>query len=389
MPTHSWDPMTDRSAVSGHGTSRSFLARFLTKRMIVMLIVALGILGLIFGFILFKGMMVSNYMKAMVQTTSVSTTIAEQSVWQTELSAVGSLHAVQGADLAPVGAGVVSEIHFTAGQDVKKGSVLVQLRVDSEKASADQAMRVYKRDLQLIKTNAISQTDFDAALASMKTTRAAVEDKTVRAPFSGRIGIRQVDLGAFVSSGTTVVTLQQLDPIYVDFKAPQQQLPILKVGSRVDVTTDTFPGKVFKGVISAINPKVDDTTRTVQVRATIQNPTKLLLPGMFTSVSIDTSRPRNLITLPQTAITYNTYGNMVFVVKKVVVNGKPQLVAQQRTVVTGDTRGDQIAILSGVSVGEVVVSSGSSKLKNGTILTVNNSVKLPNDPNPSPSEETD
>lgn len=364
-------------------------SRLLTKRMVIMLASVATVLVLIFGFIIGKGLLISNVMKSMVQTSTVSTVTAGSAVWQTELNAVGSLHAVQGADLAAVGSGVVTKINFNAGDDVKKGQVLIQLRDDSERASAEQAMRTYKRDLELIKTHAVSQTDFDTALASMKTTRAAVEDKTIRAPFSGRVGIRQVDLGAYVSAGTTAVTLQQLDPIYVDFKASQQQLPLLKVGSRVDVSTDTFPGKVFPGKIIAINPKVDDTTRTVQVRAVVQNPKKMLLPGMFGSVKIDAGHPQTLLTLPQTAISYNTYGNMVFVAVKQMVNGKEQLVAQQRTVVTGDTRGDQVAILGGLKAGEVVISSGTNKVKNGSILTINNATKLPNDISPTPSEETD
>lgn len=364
-------------------------SRFLTKRMIVMLGSVIIVLVLIFGFIIGKGILISNAMKSMVQTSTVATTTVKSAVWQTELSAVGSLHAVQGADLATVGSGVVTQINFTAGQDVKKGQVLIQLRVDSEKASAEQAMRTYKRDLELIKTHAISQTDFDTALANMKTTKAAVEDKTLVAPFSGRVGIRQVDLGAYVSAGTTMVTLQELDPIYVDFKAPQQQLPLLKVGSPITITTDTFPGKVFKGTISAINPAVDTTTRTVQVRATVQNPKKELLPGMFAQVKVDAGRPQNYLTLPQTAISYNTYGNMVYVVVKQTVNGKTQYIAQQRTVATGDTRGDQVAILSGLKAGDVVISSGTNKVKNGSILTINNATKLPDDINPTPSEETD
>lgn len=364
-------------------------SRILTKRMVIMLASVAVVLFLIFGFIIGKGLLISNAMKSMVQTSTVSTVTVGSAVWQTELNAVGSMHAVQGADLAAVGSGVVTKITFNAGDDVKKGQVLIQLRDDSERASAEQAMRTYKRDLELIKTHAISQTDFDTALATMKTTRAAVEDKTIRAPFSGRVGIRQVDLGAYVSAGTTAVTLQQLDPIYVDFKASQQQLPLLKVGSRVDVSTDTFPGKTFTGKIIAINPKVDDSTRTVQVRAVVQNPKKILLPGMFASVKIDAGRPQNQLTLPQTAISYNTYGNMVFVAVKQMVNGKEQLVAQQRTVVTGDTRGDQVAILGGLKPGEVVISSGTNKVKNGSILTVNNATKLPNDISPTPSEETD
>jgi membrane fusion protein (multidrug efflux system) len=184
-----------------------------------------------------------------------------------------------------------------------------------------------------------------------------------------------------------LVTLQQLDPIYVDFQVPQQKLALLKVGSTVLLTSDAIAGKTFTGEVAAFDPKVNEATRTVRVRAVIRNPDKTLLPGMFASVIVDAGRPRSFITLPQTAITFNTYGNTVFVVAKQTVNGKEQLVAEQRFVVTGDTRGDQIAILSGVTPKDVVVSSGANKLKNGSIVVVNNTITLPNDSNPHPEEE--
>lgn len=361
--------------------------RFFTKRMFVMLAIVAAVLVVVFGIIIGKQIMVARYMSSMVQTVTVSTTQAQTTMWQTQLQAVGSLHAVEGADLAAEVSGLVTRIGFRPGQDVRKGALLIQLRDDAERAAAQDALLTYRRDVALIKTKAVSQSAYDSALANMKSTRAAMEKKAIRAPFNGRVGIRNVDLGQYVAPGTTLVTLQQLDPIYVDFKVPQQQQPDLKVGGKIALTTDTFPGEVFRGTVTAFDPKVDEETRTVRVRATIRNPGKKLLPGMFASVFADTGRPNKLMTLPQTAIAFNTYGNVVFLVKKEMVKGKPQLVAEQRFVVTGDTRGDQIAILSGITPKDVVVSAGADKLKNGTVLTINNTVELPNDSNPHPKEE--
>jgi membrane fusion protein (multidrug efflux system) len=352
-----------------------------------MLICVFVALFLVFGFVVGKGLMISAYMKNMVQTTTVATTQAHPTVWQTQLRAVGSLHAVEGADLASEVAGLVTRIGFVAGQDVRKGAPLVQLRDDSERAAADLAVQTYKRYAALIKTQAISQSNYDSALANMKSAQAAVEKKSIRAPFDGRIGIRNVDVGQYVAAGTVLVTLQQLDPIYVDFQVPQQQMALLKVGSTVLLTSDAVAGKTFAGEVVAFDPKISETTRTVRARAVIHNPGKLLLPGMFATVIVDAGRPRSFITLPQTAITFNTYGNTVFVVVKQTVNGKKQLVAEQRFVVTGDTRGDQIAVLSGVTPKDVVVSSGANKLKNDSIVIVNNTITLPNDSNPHPEEE--
>lgn len=385
MPVNHWEPNSDRYGSAGRPSS--FFARYLTKRMVVMLVVVFGILGLVFGYIVIKGMIISSYLRNMEQTVSVATTHAQKTSWQGALSAVGSLHAVEGADMAPEVTGIVTRIGFKPGEDVRKGALLVQLRDDSERATYEEAQRNYKRAASLIKTQAISQSDYDAAVAAYGTAKAALVKKAITAPFSGRVGIRQVDVGQYVGAGTVLVTLQQLDPIFVDFTVPQQQLPQLKVGRPVHLVTDVLPGQVFPGIVSAFDPKVDESTRTVRVRATIQNPNKVLLPGMFATVTVEAGQPRMIMTLPQTAITFNTYGNVVFIVKKAVVDGKERQVVEQRFVTTGETRGDQIAILSGISPADVVVSSGGSKLKNGTVVTISNAVRLPSEPNPKPTEE--
>jgi membrane fusion protein, multidrug efflux system len=364
--------------------------RFFTRRMFVMLAVVGTVLLLVFGFIFGMKMIVSGFMKSMVQAQTVSTVHAQSMVWQAEIKAVGSLHALEGADLAPEVAGIVTRIGFVSGQDVKKGALLFQLRDDTEQAAAGQAMANYRRAAALIKTQAISQSDYDAALANMRSTQAEVEKKVIRAPFDGRTGIRQADLGQYVGAGTTLVTLQRLDPIYVDFQVPQQQLAQVVVGRKIDITTDAIAGRTFTGEISAFDPKVDPATRMLHVRATIRNSAKQLLPGMFAAVTVEAGHARANLTLPQTAITFSPYGDTVFVVGKNMVkfqDGKDYLVVQQRFVTLGNTRGDQVAVVSGITATDVVVSSGQVKLKNGTPVTVNNDIRLPNDANPTPVQQ--
>ena len=238
------------------------------------------------------------------------------------------------------------------------------------------------------------QVDSDAAtlksdLAQVAQQQATLDYKAIRAPFAGRAGIRQVDIGQYLAPGTAIVTLQALDPIYVDFTLPQQALSEIREGQLVTATVDTFPDQNFIGKITAINPKVDVATRNIQVRATIANPDHLLLPGMYAKVTIDVGSEERYVTLPQTAVVYNPYGNTVYLVqdKGKDAQGHPQLEAQQAFVTTGPTRGDQVAILKGVDAGVTVVTAGQMKLRNGSPVIVNNSVVPANSPNPQPQEE--
>ncbi|MDE2111270.1 MAG: efflux RND transporter periplasmic adaptor subunit [Alphaproteobacteria bacterium] len=394
------------NAATGGGVLKN-LASYFTPRMVRMLLIVGGVLVLIFAYII--GAPIIGFLLmpkgAFVPIQTVSTVRAERMPWQTQIHSVGTLHAVEGADLASEIPGLVTRIGFRPDQDVRKGTLLVQLRDDQDRAllaslraAAVLAKRTYDRDAVLIKTNAISQTEYDTALANYKgataqadAQAATVEKKAVRAPYDGRVGIRQVDVGQYVAAGQTLVTLQQLDPIYVDFDVPQQQLALLETGSKVTLTTDAVVGKMFHGEIIAFDPKVDPTTRNAHVRALIHNPGKSLLPGMYATVVTDVGKPRSLITLPQTAMTYNPYGDTVFVIAKSPAaqnpTGKDQLSVEQRFVTVGDTRGDQVSVLSGVKPGEAVVSAGQLKLKNGTLVTINNSVKLPNNPSPTPVEQ--
>ena len=378
------------------------IREYATPRMLRMLAIVGGVLIIVFGYILVSPIVGYLMMPkdAFTPIQTVSTVRAQQTQWQGELRSVGSLHAVQGADLSAEITGLVTKISFAAGQDVRKGALLVQLRDDSDRAqlaalraSAELARLTYMRDAALIKSNAISQTEYDTALANMKNSQAQadaqaaiVEKKAIRAPFDGRVGIRQVDVGQYVNAGQVLVTLQQLDPIYVDFQVPQQQLSQLSVGDKVGLTTDAVAGKTFTGQIVAFDPKVDPDTRNVHVRAMIANPGKVLLPGMFATAITNVGRPSERVTLPLTALTFNPYGDTVFIVTKDGKGdgGKDKLVAQQRFVTIGETRGDQVAILSGITPKDTVVTTGQLKLKNGALIKVNNGVSLPNNPAPVP-----
>lgn len=351
---------------------------------------------------------------------------AEPSEWRQRINAVGSLHAVRGADLSNEVAGVVDAIHFESGADVKAGALLVEMRADDDigrldalKATADLAEINYQRALKQYDAQAISKAEVDTERANARNAKAQVAEqqaivdkKRIRAPFAGHIGIRAADPGQYLAAGSKLVTLQTLDPIHVDFHVPQQELANLRVGQLVAATSDTFPTQNFAGRITAIDPKVDTDTRNVQVRATLQNPKRQLLPGMFVNVQVDLGKPQNYITLPNTALTYNPYGTTVYVVttpdkleqteaqkaeaakKKTEekkdakpADGEQQLVAKQVFVTTGPTRGDQVAVLKGINVGDQVVTSGQLKLKNGTPVLINNKVQPANDPDPKPVEE--
>jgi membrane fusion protein (multidrug efflux system) len=371
------------------------------KRMLIMLVLVGVVLGSVFGFKTFVDGKVKEFMAGMGnQPQTVSTTKAALSDWQPQLEAVGSLRAMSGADLSLEVAGVVDLIDFQSGEDVEKGKLLLRLRDEDEvaklkslEAVADLSQITYDRDVKQFAAKAIAQAIVDNDAANLRNNRALVQQqkaivdkKTLRAPFSGHLGVRQVDLGQYLAAGTVIVTLQALDPIYVDFLLPQQSLDKIKVGLPANVKVDTYPDRIFSGKITAINPKVEASSRNVQVRATLANPEHKLLPGMFATVDIDVGSVQRLVTLPQTAISYNPYGNLVYVVddKGKGPDGKPMLVARQTFVTTGATRGDQVSVLKGVKEGDTIVTGGQMKLRNGIALTINNTVLPKDDPHPRP-----
>ncbi len=370
------------------------------KRMVIMLVSVALTFGAVFGFLAFKARMISRIMAAQSNPPqAVSTAVVALALWQPRLEAVGSARGQRRKPQLP-DIGIVSAIHSESGADVRQGAPLVDLIAEDDiahlealKATTELARLTYQRDQRLVKTKAVSEQTIDTDKWTLKNDeaqvaqeQALVDYKSIKAPFSGRLGIRQVDLGQFLAAGTTVVTLQQLDPIYVDFFLPEQALAQIKVGQHVAAKIDAYPGHGFDGAISAINSLVDVATRNVQIRATFNNPDSRLLPGMFATVDIDVGSAQRLVTLPQTAIAHNSCGNIVFLVEEKGKDAasKPQLVARQTFVTTGETRGDQVSILSGVKEGDTVVTAGQMKLRNDTRLAVNNAVQPLNDPNPQP-----
>lgn len=369
-------------------------------RMVVMLIVV----GLLFAGI-YEYKIRKERRPAMFRLPPVTVTAikAEYQSWQPQLKAVGSLVAVQGVEVASEVAGLVRGVYFKSGDEATKGEVLVQLDADADvaqlhalEAAAELAQTAYDRDRKQLAVQAVSQAVVDADAADLKTKRAQVAQqaalvakKTIRAPFAGRLGISSVNLGQYLSPGDNIVTLQALDPLHADFYLPQEDLSRLAVGQRVGVSTDAYPGRSFPGRITAVNPKVDAATRNVQVEATIANPGHELLPGMYVSVQVRSGAAQRYLTLPQTVVSYNPYGDTVFVVQQGPrgPTGKAELTVRQTFITVGPVRGDQVAILKGVKEGELVVSSGQLKLRNGSAVVIDNRVQPSNEPAPRPPNE--
>ena len=370
-----------------------------TKRMFIMLgavLLLIAVLAL-FKFLQIRTL-IANIPKPQPQVVTAMQLEAQE--WQPQFNAVGSLVAARGVDLASEVAGLVRQVAFSSGQDVKAGALLVQLNADAELAqqralqqAVGLATTVLARDRRQFEVKAVSQAQIDADEADLRAKQAnlaqqaaLIAKKAIRAPFAGRLGITTVNPGQYLSPGDEIVTLQALDPLKVDFNLPQRQLSGVRIGQRVGLSADAFVGKRFVGKVTAISPKVDPATRNLRIEATVANPDKLLLPGMFVHVDVDTGDKRKYLTLPQTAITFNPSGSTVFVVEPAKgANARPTV--KQVFVTTGPTRGDQVAVLSGVDEGQQIVTSGQIKLKNGTEVVIDNKVVPANDPNPTPQEK--
>jgi membrane fusion protein, multidrug efflux system len=371
------------------------------KRMVIMLVAVAIVFGGIFGFQAFKAAMIKKFISALSNPPqTISAAKAATSEWLPKVEAIGSLRAVKGADLSLEVSGVVESISFNSGDDVAEGAPLLKLRTadDVARLNSLQAMAelndiTYERDQKQFKMQAVSQATLDTDAANLKNAKAQVaqqqaiiDKKLLRAPFAGHLGIRAVDLGQYLGPGTVIVTLQALDPIYVDFFVPQQSVDQVRLNQSVTIKIDAFKDQTFAGEIAAINPKVDTTNRNVQIRATLKNPDHKLLPGMYATVDIAVGSPTTYVTLPQTAITYNPYGDTVYVVegKGNNADGKPQLTARQTFVTVGPTRGDQVAILKGVDEGDMIVTAGQIKLHNGSVVLIDNTVTPTADAAPVP-----
>ncbi len=376
------------------------LRRLFRRRLIIVSTVVVILGSAIIGFNLVKAHFISE---ALAQNASPKQTIATATVkfadWQPQINAVGTLRAVRGVDITTEVTGLVRSVDFHSGEDVAGGTVLVHLNADSDvaqeqalAAAADLAEVVYKRDQVQLQGQAISQAQLDADAADLKNKRAQqaaqaalVAKKTLRAPFAGKLGITTLNPGQYLNTGDKVVTLQQLDPILVDFRLPQQDLARIAVGQEVALTADTYPGVTFAGHIDAVNPLVDSATRNVQVEASVDNHARQLIPGMFGHLQVAAGKLVHALTLPQSAVTYNPYGATVFLVIPDPANSGGRTV-RQTFVTLGDTRGDQVQALSGVKEGDVVVSAGQLKIKNGTPVAIDNSVRPSDDANPAPQE---
>jgi membrane fusion protein, multidrug efflux system len=333
--------------------------------------------------------------------TAVTTEVAKRTQWRPTLESVGTVAAVNGVTVSTDLAGIVRDIAFESGNKVRAGDLLVHLDTNQEEAQLHQAESdrdlaaiTLKRDKDLLEKHAIAQSDYDNAQSAFLRTQAAVDQfkaliarKTLRAPFDGVVGIRQVNLGQYLKEGDPVVTLQAFDPIYVNFSLPQQDLAKISVGEPVALKVDAFGDRMFDGKITAINSLVDQATRNVQIQATLSNPNWLLRPGMFAKVSVLMSNLQNVIAIPATAIHYAPYGNSIFIITEMKDQaGKPYQGVREQFIKLGQPRGDMIAVTAGLEPGEVVVTSGVFRLKNGLPVIINNKVKPDEELAPNPAD---
>jgi membrane fusion protein (multidrug efflux system) len=319
---------------------------------------------------------------------TVSATTVQSSDWQSQLKAFGQLRAAQGADLSAEISGIVDSIDFTSGQNVSAGTVLLRLRPNDDdaklaalRASAELAAANLARDRQQFELKAISRATLDQDEASEKNARAQVAaqqalmaEKVIRAPFSGQIGIRMVDRGQYLTAGTPITNLQALDPIYLDFTVPQQQIGRVKPGQTVEVSIDGFPDKTFKARVQAVDSRVDAASRMVSVRADIGNADHALLPGMFAIARLGVGVPTKVLSIPLTAISFSPHGDYVYVLTP-KAGSADKKTATMRALRIGEQKGDRAIVLDGLTAGEMVVTAGQIKLRNGATVQINNSVQ--------------
>lgn len=385
----------------------------MSKRMILMLVACAVVFGLVFGLKGGLGFMTNKFFDNMpMPPATITATEAKSDEWVLALDAVGTVRAVNGVEVTTQVAGEVEKIHFNSGDEVKQGAALVSLdaRTDSAQlkaleAAARLAEQEYERFQTLFKQGSISrseldrrQSERDQAIATANAQRERVAQKTIRAPFSGKLGIRQVDLGQYLNPGDAVVTLQQLNPIYVNFSLPERDQPLLQSGLAVRATLSAMPDEVFTGEISAIEPGVDSATRNFNIQATFRNDEQKLRPGMFARISIRLADSEQVVVVPRTAIQYAPYGNSVYVIsekEEAVEEGTggegegaeekaPTLIVKRRFVKTGSERGDLVAVTDGLKTGERVATSGLLKLRNDSTVIINNEIEPSSKADPRP-----
>lgn len=364
----------------------------MSKRMVLILALTLLVFGGLLGAKWFGNRMMNQFFDEMpVPPVAVSVAPAEAGRWISEVTAVGTVAAVQGADLTTEVGGIVETIHFENGAEVAAGAVIVSLDTATDRAqlrSLQAAARLAELERDRLKAlyqrKSISKSEYDQrqslleqAEANVAAQQARIEQKTVRAPYAGRLGIRQVNVGQYVAAGDPIIGLQSLDPVFLNFTLPEQRFAEMAVGDAVRAEMDALQGQSFEGRITAIEPVIDADTRNFRVQATLANPRQQLRPGMFARVSLNVGDERDVLTVPRTAISFNPYGNSVFVLVEAETkgeDGKPQLVARQRFVRTGEVRGDLIAIEEGLEVGDRVATSGLLKLRSGATVMIDNEI---------------
>ena len=393
--------------------------------MIKRFVIAAIIVGLFLGGVgyfnlVFKPKMIADFVSKMVPPpATVTAEAAKTESWIDRLRAIGTLVAIEGVDVAPQLGGTVTDYFFDSGKDVEKGEKLVKLDTSVEeadladnKATLNQTILDYERQSKLVKTGAVSQAILDqtiakrdSAAASVQHVEAIIAQKTITAPFAGRLGLRHVEKGQYVSAGQALVWLQALDPIWVDFPVPEASVAKFQIGSAIELAADAYPGQLFKGEVEAFDAKLSQEARMLMVRARVPNPDRKLLPGMFANVSVLAGGAKEFVTLPRTAVTYGLYGDSVWVVKEGApepapaspptasnepvasavaadatttgaVPAEPKLTVERRFVRVGPTEGDRVAILEGVKAGEQVITSGQLKLQPGATIKVDNSGAL-------------
>jgi membrane fusion protein (multidrug efflux system) len=387
--------------------------------LIAAIVVGLFLGGVGYFNLVFKPKMIGEFMAKMVPPPATVTAEATKTEsWIDRVRAIGTLVAIEGVDVAPQVGGIVTDYFFDSGHDVEKGETLVKLDTSVEeadladnKATLQQTNLDFARHSKLVKTSAVSQAVLDQTIAKRDSAAAAVQkmealiaQKNIAAPFAGRLGLRRVEKGQYVSAGQALVWLQALDPIWVDFPVPEGTISKFTIGSATELTAEAYPGQLFKGEVEAFDAKLGQDTRTLMVRARVPNPDRKLLPGMFANVAVLAGSAKEFVTVPRTAVTYGLYGDSVWVVKEGAsepaanpptasaepvasaiaadatptgsVPAEPKLTVERRFVRVGPTEGDRVAILEGVKVGEQVVTSGQLKLQPGATIKVDNSGAL-------------
>jgi membrane fusion protein (multidrug efflux system) len=373
----------------------------MAKRMFLMLVVAAAVIA---GLGYFKLRQVQAAVKSSTYTPppeAITTVVAKQETWPATMSVVGTVAAIHGVTVSADLPGTVDQIKFESGTFVQAGDVLVELDTRQERAqlSSTEAQRElakvnYARTERLVKEGVISRMDYDKALADQKQTeansaeiKAAIDRKTIRAPFSGVLGIRQVNLGQYLAAGNPIVSLQSLNPIYVNFSVPQQVMGHVRIGQSVRIAPDDLAGVTFNGRVNALDSVVDQTTRNVQIQATLANPQGKLHPGMFAQVEVGVGASQSVFPLPASAISYAPFGDSVYIVSDMKApTGQSYRGVRQQFVKVQGAHGDQVGVVSGLHTGDEVVTSGVFKLRNGAAVAVNNKIQPGNNPAPKPED---